>query len=166
MTALGAGDKLKEGDKAPNFTLPTDNNKEISLSGLKGKKVIVYFYPKDSTPGCTKEACEFRDNLNSFQKLGTEIIGLSKDSVKKHDNFKEKNDLNFPLASDEAGAICEKYGVWVEKNMYGRKYMGIERATFLIGENGKILKIWRKVKVAGHVEDILSTIEDIEQAAA
>lgn len=159
MTALAAG------DKAPDFSLPTDNAGEISLSSLKGKKIVLYFYPKDDTPGCTTESCDFRDNLTSFNKLNTRIIGISKDSAASHDKFKAKFDLNFPLASDESGAVCEAYGVWTEKSMYGRKYMGIERATFLIGEDGRILKIWRKVKVPGHVAEIMDAIESLKEAA-
>ena len=145
---------LEIGCPAPDFTLPTDGNGEISLSDLKGHKVVLFFYPKDNTPGCTKEACGFRDALPEFEKLNAKIIGISKCSVKKHDNFKEKQQLNFPLASDENSDVCERYGVWKEKNMYGRKYMGIERSTFLIDENGNIEKIWRKVKVTGHVDEV------------
>lgn len=156
---------LKEGHKAPAFTLPTDGDEKISLSSLKGKKVILYFYPKDDTPGCTKESCDFRDNIRSFSRYGVQIIGISKDSVQKHDKFKEKYKLNFPLASDEEGKVCEKYGVWVEKNMYGRKYMGIERSTFLIDETGVIRHIWRKVKVAGHIDEIKKTLSALSKAA-
>ncbi len=156
MTALNAG------DKAPGFTLPADSDSEISLSAFKGKKVVLYFYPKDDTPGCTKESCDFRDNL---ERLNAQIIGISKDSPKSHDKFKAKFDLNFPLVSDESGAVCEAYGVWTEKSMYGRKYMGIERATFLIGEDGKILKIWRNVKVPGHVDEIMEAIDAMKAAA-
>ncbi len=143
------------GDKAPAFTLPTDGGGKVSLSKLKGKKVIVYFYPKDDTPGCTKEACAFRDTLPDFSKANAEVIGISKDTPAKHDKFKDKYDLNFTLASDEDGKVLEAFGVWVEKNMYGRKYMGIERATFLIDEKGKVAQVWRKVKVNGHVEAVL-----------
>lgn len=156
---------LNIGDKAPDFTLPTDGEGEISLSDLKGHKVIVYFYPKDDTPGCTKQACGFRDNHPSFDQLGTKVIGISKDSVAKHDKFKAKYELNFTLASDENNQVCEDYGVWVEKNMYGKKYMGIQRATFLIDESGNIEHIWPKVKVPGHVEDVQNTIEGLAKAA-
>ncbi len=156
---------LQSGDKAPDFTLPADNNNEISLSGLKGKKVVLYFYPKDDTPGCTTEACDFRDNLGKLEKQGVTVIGVSKDTVAKHDKFKAKHDLNFPLVSDEEGTLCEAYGVWVEKNMYGRKYMGIERATFLIDEKGKIEQVWRKVKVKGHVQAIMDVLSGKAQAA-
>lgn len=156
---------LKEGDKAPDFSLPSDGGKIISLADYKGKKVVLYFYPKDDTPGCTKESCAFRDNLTDFNKVGIEVIGVSKDSVKKHDKFKEKHSLNFPLISDEDGELCEKYGVWVEKKLYGRKYMGIERSTFLIDENGVIRNIWRKVKVTGHVEEVLKEAQGLAKAA-
>ena len=149
---------LNIGDKAPDFTLPTDSNGEITLSDLKGKNVILYFYPRDNTPGCTKESCEFRNELPEFEKLNAAIIGISKDSVKKHDKFKNKYTLNFPLASDEDGNVCESYGTWIEKSLYGKKYMGIERTTFLIDPNGNIAKIWRKVKVTGHVEDVKLTL--------
>ncbi|MBS0271072.1 MAG: thioredoxin-dependent thiol peroxidase [Proteobacteria bacterium] len=149
---------LSINDLAPNFTLPTDNRGTTTLSDWIGKNVIVYFYPKDATSGCTKEACSFRDNKPKFDKLNTIIIGISKDSVKSHDKFKEKEKLNFILASDESGEVCEKYGTWVEKSMYGRKYFGIERSTFLINEDGKIAKIWRKVSVSDHIEDILKSL--------
>ena len=156
---------LEIGDLAPNFTLPTDNNGEVTLSELKGHKVILYFYPKDDTPGCTTESCDFRDNLKMLEKSGAKIIGISKCSVAKHDKFKQKHDLNFPLASDENGNVCEVYGTWVEKNMYGKKYMGIERSTFLIDENGKIENVWRKVKVKSHVDDVIARISAKSEAA-
>lgn len=148
--------ELNIGEQAPDFTLPTDGNGKITLSTLKGHKVVVYFYPKDNTPGCTTESCEFNEQLPEFEKLGTKVIGISKCSIKKHDNFKKKYGFNFPLASDENGTTCEDYGVWKEKSMYGKKFMGIERSTFLIDENGQIAHIWRKVKVKGHVEDVKS----------
>lgn len=153
------------GDQAPDFTLPTDGEGNITLSELKGQKVVLYFYPKDDTPGCTQESCDFRDNLSQFNALNTAIIGISKDSVAKHDKFKAKYDLTFPLASDETGDVCENYGVWVEKSMYGKRYMGIERSTFLIDEEGKFAKIWRKVKVPGHVDEVQSAAQDIANAA-
>lgn len=143
------------GDKAPSFSLPTDGGGEISLKDLKGKTVVLYFYPKDDTSGCTAEACAFRDALPDFSKVEAEVIGVSRDPVKKHDKFKEKYDLTFPLASDEDGEVCEAYGTWVEKSMYGRKYMGIERSTFLIDGKGVIRNVWRKVKVPGHAEEVL-----------
>mgnify|MGYP003672105756 FL=1 len=152
---------LEEGDVAPDFTLPTDGGDSISLSALKGKPVVLYFYPKDDTPGCTKEACGFRDAKADFSGVGATVIGVSKDSVAKHDKFKAKYELNFPLAADEDGTVCEAYGTWVEKSMYGRKYMGIDRATFLIDADGKVAKIWRKVKVPGHVEAVQAALKDL-----
>ena len=152
---------LNAGDKAPDFTMATDGGGSVSLAGLKGKKVILYFYPKDDTPGCTKEACGFRDNLPDFTGIDAEIIGVSKDSVAKHDKFKAKYELPFTLASDEDGSVCEAYGTWVEKSMYGKKYMGIDRATFLIDADGKIAQVWRKVKVPGHVEEVLEAAKGL-----
>src|SRR5262249_10536306 len=140
--AIAAGGKsqmsLKPGDKAPDFTMPTDGGGTVSLAGLRGKTVVLYFYPKDDTSGCTKEACGFRDALPDFSKTGATVIGVSKDGIKAHDKFKAKYQLPFTLASDETGSVCEAYGVWVEKSMYGRKYMGIERKTFLIDKTGVI----------------------------
>ncbi|MEQ8441606.1 MAG: thioredoxin-dependent thiol peroxidase [Alphaproteobacteria bacterium] len=147
---------LSEGDMAPDFSMPTDGGGTISLSELAGKPVVLYFYPKDDTPGCTKEACGFRDALPDFTGIGATVIGVSKDKVAKHDKFKAKFDLTFPLGSDEDGAVCEAYGTWIEKSMYGRKYMGIDRATFLIAADGTIARIWRKVKVPGHVDEVLA----------
>jgi len=146
---------LKVGDKAPDFTLPADGGGTVSLKGLKGKTVVLYFYPKDDTSGCTAEACAFRDALPDFSKLKAQVIGISRDSVASHDTFKRKYKLSFPLASDEDGKVCAAYGVWVEKSMYGRKYMGIERSTFLIDGKGVLRAIWRKVKVPGHADEVL-----------
>lgn len=143
------------GDRAPDFTMPTDGGGEVSLKDLKGKKVILYFYPKDDTPGCTKQACGFRDARPDFSKIDAEVIGVSKDTVAKHEKFKTKHDLNFTLASDAETDVCEKYGVWKEKKMYGKTFMGIERSTFLIDRDGVIRNVWRKVKVPGHVEQVL-----------
>ena len=142
-------------DTAPNFNAPTDGEGNINLGDLKGQAFILYFYPKDSTPGCTTESCDFRDSHPEFEKLDIKIFGVSKDSVKRHDNFKAKHGFPFALISDESGEICEAYGVWVLKKLYGREYMGIERTTFLVDKNGKINHIWRKVKVKGHVEEVL-----------
>mgnify|MGYP005655738067 FL=1 len=150
---------VKEGGKAPAFSMPTDGDGKLALKDLKGRPVILYFYPKDSTPGCTTEACDFRDLTPDFSIIDAEIVGVSKDSVKRHDNFKAKHELPFSLVSDEDGDVCERYGVWVEKNMYGRKFMGIERATFLIDAKGVVRKIWRKVKVKGHAEDVLEAVK-------
>ncbi len=147
---------LTIGDKAPDFTLPTDGNGSIALKAQRGKKVVVYFYPKDDTTGCTKEACGFRDAMPDFSKIAATIIGISRDSVRSHDKFKQKYALPFILASDESGEVCEKYGVWVEKSMYGRKYMGIERTTVLIDEKGVIRGIWPKVKIDGHIGEVLA----------
>ncbi len=152
------------GDSAPDFTLPTDEGKTITLSQLRSSPVVVYFYPKDDTPGCTAEACDFRDNLPAFQNLKTTVIGISKDSTASHGKFRKKFELNFPLASDQDGAVCEAYGVWGEKSMYGRKYMGIERATFLVDAQGKVAQVWRKVKVSGHVDDVKKSIEGLKKA--
>jgi peroxiredoxin Q/BCP len=152
---------LNLGDKAPDFKISTDGGGECDLSLLAGRPVVLYFYPKDNTPGCTKEACEFRDAMPDFSKCDAEIVGVSRDSVKKHDCFKAKHELNFSLIADEAGELCETYGVWVEKNLYGRKYMGIERATFLIDGKGVIREIWRKVRVKGHVDAVLAAVQGL-----
>jgi peroxiredoxin Q/BCP len=149
---------LKSGDKAPEFNLLSDTGDKINLKDLKGKKVILYFYPKDNTSGCTKEACDFRDSIKTFQKKNTVIIGVSKDSVESHRKFKSKFELPFTLLSDESADVLKKYGVWKEKSMYGKKYMGIERTTFIINENGTIEKIFSKVKVNGHIEELLKSI--------
>lgn len=148
------------GDKAPAFTGTTDGGGSLSLKDLKGKKVVLYFYPKDMTPGCTTEAEGFRDAIGDFAKLGAEIVGVSKDSVKRHDNFKAKYDLPFSLISDEDGTICEAYGVWQEKKNYGKTYMGIVRSTFLIDEKGKIVEVWRNLRVKGHVDKVLEAARD------
>jgi peroxiredoxin Q/BCP len=147
------------GKKAPDFTAPTDGGKKLKLSELRGKPVVLYFYPKDDTPGCTTEACNFRDAAPDFKKLKAQVIGVSKDSVARHDKFKAKYDLNFPLVADEDGKICEKYGTWIEKSLYGRKYMGIERATFLIDKEGVVRQIWNKVKVNGHVDEVREALK-------
>ncbi len=152
---------LSEGDKAPDFDVPADGGGRVSLAAHAGKIVVLYFYPKDDTPGCTKEACGFRNCIGDFKAAGAEVIGVSKDSVKKHDKFKAKYELPFTLASDEDGAVCDAYGTWVEKSMYGRHYMGIERATFVIDGEGAVRKIWRKVKVPGHVEAVLDVVRDL-----
>jgi len=144
------------GKKAPAFKLPTDGGGTVALKDLKGRKVVLYFYPKDDTPGCTTEACGFRDAFPDFTKVDAVIIGVSKDSVARHDKFKGKYELPFTLASDEDGTVCEAYGTWIEKSLYGRKYMGIDRATFLIDEQGVLRGEWRKVKVKGHVDDVLA----------
>ncbi len=147
---------LMIGDRAPEFSLPTDGGKTMSLSDLRGQKVCLYFYPKDDTSGCTKEAIAFNTIRQAFEKAETVIVGVSADSVASHDKFKKKYDLAFPLVSDEAKSMLEAYGVWVEKSMYGKKYMGIERTTILIDQHGQVASIWNKVKVDGHAEDVLA----------
>jgi len=147
------------GKPAPDFTLPTDGGGKVALKSLRGKPVVLYFYPKDDTSGCTAEACGFRDALPKFEKVDATVIGISRDSVASHDKFKTKYKLPFTLASDDEGKVTERYGVWVEKSMYGRKYMGIERATFLIDDKGVVRQEWRKVKVPGHVEDVLKAVK-------
>lgn len=153
--------ELEVGDKAPAFTLPTDGGGKVSLSELKGKIVVLYFYPKDDTTGCTKEAIDFSAAKAKFDKIGAVVIGCSRDSVAAHDKFKTKHKLKVILAADESGKVTESYGVWVEKSLYGRKYMGIERATFLIDRSGKLAGIWRKVKVPGHVEAVLKAAQAV-----
>ena len=150
---------LSIGDKAPDFTMATDGAGTVSLAALKGKKVILYFYPKDDTPGCTKEACGFRDALPDFSGAGAVVIGVSKDTVGKHDKFKAKYELPFTLAADVDGSVTEAYECWVEKSLYGKKYMGIDRATFLIDGEGVLQGIWHKVKVDGHVDAVLKAAQ-------
>jgi peroxiredoxin Q/BCP len=152
---------VEAGNKAPDFAAVTDGGKKLKLSELRGKPVVLYFYPKDDTSGCTAEACGFRDQLPDFTKVKAHVIGVSKDSVERHDKFKKKYALNFPLVSDEDGKICENYGTWVEKSLYGRKYMGIERATFLIDKAGAVARVWHKVKVPGHVAEVLAAVKTL-----
>lgn len=147
---------LAVGDKAPNFSVATDGNGRNSLKDFSGRPLVLYFYPKDNTSGCTKEAIDFSSMAAKFKKLGVSVLGISKDSVTAHDKFKAKYELAVSLGSDPEGKVIESYGVWVEKSLYGRKYMGIERATFLIDSKGKISRIWRKVKVTGHAEEVLA----------
>ncbi|MEX0307526.1 MAG: peroxiredoxin [Ruegeria sp.] len=145
-------------DIAPDFTLPRDGGGEVSLSGQRGRSVVLFFYPRDDTPGCTKESIGFSEQLQAFADAGANVFGISRDTVAKHDKFVAKHGLTTPLLSDEGQTVCEDYGVWVEKNMYGRKSMGIERSTFLIDAEGKIARVWRKVKVPGHVEEVLEAV--------
>ena len=145
-------------DTAPDFTLPRDGGGEVSLSDLRGAPVVLFFYPRDDTPGCTKESIGFSQHLQEFADAGAQVFGISKDTVAKHDKFVAKYELTVPLLSDAEGSICEDYGVWVEKNMYGRKSMGIERSTFLIDAEGRIARVWRKVKVDGHVAEVLEAV--------
>ncbi|WP_425078441.1 peroxiredoxin [Ruegeria denitrificans] len=145
-------------DIAPDFTLPRDGGGEVTLSALRGSTVVLFFYPRDDTPGCTKESIGFSEQLQTFADAGAQVFGISRDSVAKHDKFVAKHGLTTPLLSDENATVCEDYGVWVEKNMYGRKSMGIERSTFIIDPEGKIARVWRKVKVPGHVDEVLEAV--------
>ena len=147
---------LKVGDKAPAFSLPATDGREMDLGALKGRKAVLYFYPKDDTSGCTLEAQNFQALKQDFAATDTQIVGVSPDSLKSHDKFRSKYDLDFPLASDESKSMLEAYGVWAEKSMYGRKYMGVERTTLLIDRDGTIAQIWTKVKVPGHAEEVLA----------
>jgi peroxiredoxin Q/BCP len=149
---------LNIGDKAPEFTLVSDQNEHVALKNFRGKKIVLYFYPKDNTPGCTKEACNFRDGITKFNKKNTIIIGISKDNPEKHQNFKKKYHLPFLLLSDTEGKVCEAYGIFGKKILFGRSFLGIVRSTFLIDEQGIICHIWRKVKVNGHAEQVLNEI--------
>jgi thioredoxin-dependent peroxiredoxin len=150
--------RLKIGSPAPDFTLPTGDGREASLSDFRGKKVVLYFYPKDSTSGCTKEACAFNDNLKQLGKLDAVVLGVSPDSAASHQKFADKYNLSFPLLSDEKKSVAKKYGVWVEKSLYGRKYLGIERTTFVIDEKGVITHVFPKVKVEGHVSAVVEAL--------
>jgi peroxiredoxin Q/BCP len=149
------------GKRAPAFTLPNGDGKKIRLSDLKGHYVVVYFYPKDNTPGCTTEAKEFRDALGAFEERDAVVLGISPDDEASHCKFRDKFDLNFDLLCDVDNKVAEKYGVWVEKNMYGKKYMGVQRATFLIGRDGRIKEVWPKVKPAGHAAAVLAAIDQV-----
>jgi peroxiredoxin Q/BCP len=153
--------ELVEGSRAPAFTLPGDGGQTLSLTAFKGRPVVLYFYPKDDTPGCTKEAIAFSEARDDFAACDAVVIGVSKDSVARHDKFKAKHALSVALASDEAGKVIEKYGVWVEKKLYGRTYMGIERTTFLIDAKGVIRRIWRKVKVKNHAGEVLAALREL-----
>jgi len=153
--------ELAVGDPAPEIDLPADTQSRITLAQLRGGPVVVYFYPKDDTSGCTKEAIAFTELKPQFDKAGATIIGISPDSVEKHAKFRQKHELDVLLAADEEKAVVEAYGVWVEKSMYGRKYMGVERATYLVDADGKIARIWRKVKVNGHAEAVLDAIAEL-----
>lgn len=156
---------LEVGQSAPAFTLPAHPEASIKLSQFKGRQnVVLYFYPRDDTPGCTTEACGFRDNLAVLESADTVVLGVSADSVESHRKFAGKFGLTFPLLADEDHAVCEKYGVWVEKNMYGKKSMGIQRATFLIGKDGKVARVWPKVKVEGHVAEVAEAVAELAKA--
>ncbi|HYR87238.1 MAG TPA: thioredoxin-dependent thiol peroxidase [Terriglobia bacterium] len=153
-------DRLKVGDKAPDFNVSTDAGQKVKLSDFKGKKIVLYFYPKDDTPGCTKEACAFRDGFDEIKDRGAVVLGVSTDSVDSHKKFKSKFELNFPLLADTDKKIVESYGVWKEKINYGKKYMGIERTTFIIDKDGKISHIFPKVKVDEHYDEVIDALED------
>jgi peroxiredoxin Q/BCP len=152
---------LNEGDVAPDFELPRDGGKTVTLSQFEGGPVVLYFYPKDDTSGCTQQAIGFSERIAAFQKAGAEVIGVSPDSLKSHDKFRDKHDLQVILLADEEKSAIQAYGVWAEKKMYGRSYMGVERSTFLIGKDGTIKRIWRGVKVPGHVEDVLAAVKSL-----
>lgn len=152
-------DWLEEGSEAPDFTLKTDDGSTISLSSLRGTPVVLYFYPRDDTPGCTKEACAFRDRSQELQALGAKVLGVSPDDVESHQKFRDKFELNFPLLADTEHQVAEAYGAWREKNMYGKKSMGIQRSTFLIDSEGKIRKVWKRVTVDGHDEQVLEALK-------
>jgi thioredoxin-dependent peroxiredoxin len=157
-------DWIEEGRKAPDFTLASTDGKKIKLSSFKGSPVVVYFYPKDDTPGCTKEACAFRDLKRDFQKLGAHVLGISADSVESHEKFRDKFELNFPLLADEGHKVAEQYGAWREKNMYGKKSMGIQRSTFLIDAKGRVAKVWKAVKVDGHDEQVMEALKGLAES--
>jgi peroxiredoxin Q/BCP len=152
---------IQVGAMAPGFSLPAVGDKTISLDDYLGKPVVVYFYPKDSTPGCTREACDFRDSSQELQNVGAVVLGISPDSVKSHEKFIQAQGLNFPLLADEDHAVCEAYGVWTEKINYGKKYMGVERSTFVIGKDGKIARAWRKVSVTDHVREVVEALKEM-----
>ncbi len=151
------------GQKAPAFTLPSTEGVDIKSSSLLGKKVVLYFYPKDATPGCTKEACDFRDNLNRIKKEDTVVYGVSRDDINSHEKFRAKQELNFHLLSDEDATMCKAYGVYKQKSMYGKRFMGIERTTFILDKRGRIAKIFPKVKVDGHVDAVLDALKEIPE---
>ena len=149
----------KIGEKAQNFRLPSTDGKKVSLKDFKGSEVILYFYPRDNTPGCTAEACSFRDNMSALKGAGAIVLGVSTDSLESHDKFREKHDLNFTLLSDESSDVAKMYGVWGEKNMYGKRIWGVKRTTFWIGADGKIKKIWKKVQTKTHGEDVMAELK-------
>jgi thioredoxin-dependent peroxiredoxin len=154
-------DWIEEGSKAPTFTLKSDEGKKVKLSDFLGSPVVLYFYPKDDTPGCTKEACAFRDRKAELKQLGAVLMGISPDTAESHTKFREKYQLNFTLLADEDHGIAEKYGAWREKNMYGKKSMGVQRSTYLIDEAGKVAKVWKRVKVEGHDTQVLAALQEL-----
>jgi len=156
-------DWIEAGEKAPAFALTADDGAKVRLSDLKGQRVVVYFYPRDNTPGCTREACAFRDQSVALKKLGAKVLGISTDSIESHGKFRDKHQLNFPLLADPDHAVAEKYGAWREKNMYGKKSMGIQRSTFLIDADGKVAKVWKAVKVDGHDVQVLAALKALSE---
>lgn len=154
-------DWIEEGKRAPAFTLAADDGRKIRLSQFRGQPVVLYFYPKDDTPGCTKEACAFRDRLDEIAALGAQILGVSPDPVERHARFRDKYQLNFPLLADTDHGVAEKYGAWREKNMYGKKTMGIQRSTFLIDAGGKVAKVWKRVRVDGHDQQVIDALKEL-----
>ncbi|TWU39918.1 putative peroxiredoxin bcp [Novipirellula aureliae] len=152
-------DWLEPGRKAPAFTLQDDSGNKVKLSELKGKPVVIYFYPRDNTPGCTKEACAFRDRYDELKELGAQLFGVSTDSAESHTKFRDKHSLPFPLLVDADHAMSEKYGAWREKNMYGKKSMGIQRSTYLIDSSGKVAHVWKRVKVDGHDQQVIDSVK-------
>ena len=159
------GDFLEPGAKAPAFNLKSDSDKSVKLSDFKGKPVVLYFYPKDDTPGCTREACAFRDLKSEMEAAGAVVLGVSPDSIESHGKFRDKFQLNFPLLADEGHALAEQYGAWREKNMYGKKSMGVQRSTYLIAPDGKIARVWKKVNVDGHDTAVLEAIKKLADEA-
>jgi peroxiredoxin Q/BCP len=151
---------IEKGDRAPDFTLPSDEGGRVSLGDFEGRRFVLYFYPKDNTPGCTKQACDLRDGMPSFDALGVAVVGVSPDGIASHKKFKAKYDLNFTLLADEDHEVAEAYGVWKEKSMFGRKYWGIERSTFLIGPDGRVEEVWRRVSPRGHAEMVAARLQD------
>ena len=158
-------DWIEQGSKAPDFYLHADDGQKVKLSDLKGSPVVLYFYPKDDTPGCTREACAFRDRKKELTKLGAKVFGVSPDDVASHEKFRDKFELNFPLLADLDHKVADKYGAWREKNMYGKKSMGIQRSTFLIAADGKVAKVWKKVNVDGHDEEVIAALKELRVAA-
>ncbi len=158
------GNWIEEGCRAPAFTLAADDGSKVRLSELKGSPVVLYFYPKDDTPGCTREACAFRDQQSALKRLGAVVLGISPDGEASHEKFRDKYKLNFPLLADVGHRVADKYGAWREKNMYGKKSMGIQRSTFLIDVSGRVVKRWRRVKVDGHDGQVLAALKEIKQA--
>ena len=155
------GDWIEEGNAAPDFTLPADDGKKVHLKDLRGKPVVLYFYPRDDTPGCTKEACAFRDRKKELTKLGAHVLGVSTDDTASHEKFRDKFDLNFPLLSDVDHRVAEKYGAWREKNMYGKKSWGVQRSTYLIDGAGKVFKVWKRVSVDGHDAAVIAALKEL-----